>query len=506
MKVIIANSVGVDECGDHIVHFPSRWTASVGKVKCFTYYPYELAYLSSLLKRETNYEVKLVDGNLLQLNAEAYIKLLEKEQPDWLVMETSTIVFNEDLKVAKAIKEKCGSRLIFTGQHPTAYPAEVLAENVDYVCIGEYEYTVLDILDGKDPKDILGLYPNSRRHLLDINQLPFPEDNDISRWDYIGIGGSEYKEIEMFASRGCKMSCVFCVCRHLYYAKPNWRGRHIKSIIDEIEYLRSKYPQMEGIFFDEEEHNAEKKFIIDLTKAIREKGLDDLKYNAMCGYWTLDREMIETMYSAGYYKLRIGIETASEIVAKAIRKKIDVPRLKYILRMAKDVGMKMYGTFTFGAPGATRKEDMKTVRLIEELVEKDLLCDLQISICTPQPGTPFYNWAKEKGHLISDNWQDYDGTTCAVVGYPNYSNKEIEEVFHLAVQVYGWAFRNREIRKGDIGKVIREKVSQYGIFGTLQRGLNKIGTDRKIKLQLKRPFQKRCGEKPHSSLSEKECE
>ncbi len=504
MKVVIANSVGVDSCGNHIVHFPSRWTASVGDTKCFTYYPYELAYLSSLLKRETNHEVKLIDGNLLQLNAETYIKLLEKEQPNWLIMETSTMIFEEDLKVAKAIKEKCGSRLIFTGQHPTAYPAEVWAEGIDYVCIGEYEYTVLDILDGKDPKDILGLYPNPRRQLLDVNQLPFPEDNDISRWDYIGIGGSEYKEIEMFASRGCKMSCVFCVCRHLYYAKPNWRARYIKSIIDEIKYLCSKYPQMEGVFFDEEHHNMSKKFIMDLTKAIKKNGLYHLKYNAMCGYWTLDREMIEAMYNAGYYKLRIGIETASETVAKAIRKRIDVPRLKYVLRVAKDVGMKMYGTFTFGAPQATRKEDMKTVKLIEELATKELLRDLQISICTPQPGTPFYDWAKEKGCLISDNWRNYDGTTCAVVSYPNYSNREIEEVFRLAIQVWGWASRNREMRERGIANVIRGKLSQYGVLDTFRRGLNKIRTDRKIELELKRPFRKRCGEKPHSSLSEKE--
>ncbi len=331
MKVIIANSVGVDERGDHIVHFPSRWTASVGKTKCFTYYPYELAYLSSLLKRETNYEVKLVDGNLLQLNAEAYIKLLEKEQPDWLIMETSTIVFNEDLKVAKAIKEN---------------------------------------------------------------------------------------------------------------------------------------------------------------------SLDDLKYNAMCGYWTLDKEVIEAMYSASYYKLRIGIETASETVAKAMRKRIDIPRLKYVLRTSKGLGMKMYGTFTLGAPNSTRKEDIKTVKLIEELVDNDLLYDLQISICTPQPGTPFYHWVEENGYLISKNWRDYDGATRAVVSYPDYSNKEIEEVFHLAVQVWQRAFHNREIRKRGISKIIREKLSQYGFFDTFRRGLNKIRTDRKIKLQLKRPFRKRCGEKP----------
>ena len=486
MRVIIANSVGIDECGNRIVHFPSRWTASVGKSEGFTYYPYELAYLSSLLKRDTNHNVKLVDGNLLKLNANEYIKLIEKEKPDVLIMETSTMVYNEDLKVAKAIKEKIYTKLIFAGQHPSAYPEEVLADGVDYVCIGEYEFTVLDILSGKDPKTILGLYPNQRRSLLDVKQLPFPEDEDVSRFDYAEPGepACEYKEIEMFASRGCPMSCVFCVCSNLYYAKPNWRPRKIDNIIEEIKYLRNKYPQIEGIFFDEEEHNASRKFILELTDAIKENRLNALKYNAMCGYWTLDREMIEAMYSAGYYKLRIGIETASETVAKAMRKKINIPQLKFVLKVAKDIGLKMYGTFTFGAPQSTREEDMKTVRLIKKLVDNDLLYNLQTSICTPQPGTPFYHWAEENGYLISKNWRDYDGATCAVVSYPDYSNKEIEEVFMLANEIRSLAYQNRDIRCYGIGNIIKTKVLRDGILKTFSKGIQKLKRDINLKRKL----------------------
>lgn len=485
MKVIIANSVGIDEYGDHIVHFPSRWTASVGKTKCFTYYPYELAYLSSLLKRETEYEIKMVDGNLLQLDSEAYIKMLEAYKPDWLVMETATIVYKDDLAVAKALKKKYGTKIIFCGQHPTAFPKEVLSDGVDFVCLGEYEYTVLDIIRGLPPKKIPGLYPNGYRALLDLDDLPFPEDRDISRWDYINIGGSDYREIEMFASRGCPLRCTFCVCGNLYYIKPNWRHRKISNIVHEIKYLKGKYPNMEGIFFNEEAHNISKKFIIDLTRAIKESGLDDLKYNAMCGYWTLDKEMIEAMCEAGYYKLRIGIETASEIVAKAMNKKIDIPRLKAVLKVAEDVGMKMYGTFTFGAPQSTRKEDMKTVKLIKELVDNDLLYDLQTSICTPQPGTPFYHWAEENGYLISKNWRDYDGATCAVVSYPDYSNREIEEVFHLAGEVRAHSYQNRDIRKVGIKNFLKEKISEYRFFKTLLKGIQKIRKDRKIKAKLR---------------------
>ncbi len=483
-KIIIANSVGVDECGNHIVHFPSRWTACVGREKRFTYYPYELAYLSTLLKRDTGHQVRMVDGNLLQLTADQYIDLLKGYRPDWLVMEPSTLSYPYDLKIALGMKNICGTKTIFCGQHPTAFPDEVSRDGIDYVCIGEYEYTVLDIVRGADPQSIRGLYPNKRRPLFDINDLPFPEDEDISRWDYINISGSDYKEIEMFASRGCPMSCVFCVCRHLYYDKPVWRPRLVSSVIDEIKHLRAKYPHMEGIFFDEEYHNVSKKFILDLTRAIRENGLANLKYNAMCGYFTMDREMLEAMKAAGYYKLRIGIETASPAVAKAINKNIDIPKLRSILKTAHDIGLRMYGTFTLGAPGSTRREDLKTIRLLKELLETGLLSDGQISICTPQPGTPYYSWAEERGYLVTKDWRKYDGATSSVVNYGSYSNKEIEEVLHLAFKAYSAAVSNRDFTRDPLSR-IKDKIGECGIAGALTRAVKRAASEMRLGYQIR---------------------
>ena len=435
-KVVIANSIGRDNFDNYYIHFPSRWTAKVGKVQDFSFYPYELAYLSSLLKQETSYKIKMLDGNLLGLNVAEYIDLISKEKPNWLIMETASPLYHLDLQVAKAIKSKYGCKIIFCGQHPTTFPSQVLADGVDYVCLGEYEYTVLDILKGKSKSTIPGLYPNKIREPLDVNKLPFPEDKDISRMDYDHIGGCDYREIEFFASRGCPFSCQFCVCGNLYYKRPNWRARDIESIISEIKYLRKKYPQMEGIFFDEEDHVISKDFILRLTDAIVANKLDNLKYDAMCGYIGMDRQMLTALKKAGYYKLRIGIETASQKVARiALRKRIDIHKLKQVLRAAKKLGIRMYGTFTFGAPGSTKIEDQKTLKLIRELLSENLLYDFQRSICTPLPGTPFYHWADKKGLLLSKNWDDYNGGT-PLVKLPNYKQEDLMSVYDECGKIY----------------------------------------------------------------------
>ena len=275
MKIVIANSVGVDPNGYHMVHVPSRWSLGVKNFTNCSYYPWELAYTSSLLKRDTDHNVKFLDGVLNAWDLDTYLEHLRAEKPDWLIMESSTRTIGEDLRLAQAAKKEFGTRIIMTGQHPMANPDEVL-KTADFVCVGEYEFAVLDLILGKNPKEIPGVHPNPRGELPDINLLPFPEDEDVRRMDY-HEPNCRFRQIQMYGSRGCPRRCNFCAAATLYYDKLNWRSRSVKNIIQEIEYLRDKYPEMEGVFFDEEAHNIRKNFNIELARGIRGAGLDNLK-------------------------------------------------------------------------------------------------------------------------------------------------------------------------------------------------------------------------------------
>ena len=448
--IVIANSIGVDSNGWTIIHSPSRWTNSTKERDAFTYYPWELAYTSALLKRETDCSVKFIDGCLEKFDSAHFFTRISQEEPDFLLMEPSTRTWDDDRQLMERVKCTFGTQLIVAGQHATAFPHEV-ARIADFVLIGEYEYTVLDIIQGKKKEDILGLYPNQRRPLLDINTLPWPEDNDVSRIQY-GIPGepsSEYLEIQAYATRGCPLNCNFCVCRHLYYHKPNWRPRSPQNVVAELKYLKDKYPQMEGIFFDEECHNIKKEFILAVTKEIIKQKLQGLKIEAMCTYCTLDEEMMYAMKEAGYYLLRIGIETAGEGAARGINlgAKFNLPKLRSCLRLAKKIGIKMYGTFTFGAPGSTQKDDQATLDLMEEIIGEGLLWRFQTSICTPQPGTPFYTWAHEKGVIKTFASKDYDGGNRVVIDYPDYHRDEIMNMYLKAQKYYDIALKNRFVTK-----------------------------------------------------------
>ncbi|MBN1492678.1 MAG: radical SAM protein [Candidatus Omnitrophica bacterium] len=446
-KIVLANSVGIDRNGYAIIHSPSRWTNSSSNRNVFTYYPWELAYATALLKRETHHTVKLIDGCLKKYDHAQYLDVLCAEKPDYLVMECSTRTWEDDKTLALAVKQRCDTKLIIAGQHAIAYPEEV-STVADHILIGEYEMTLLDIFRDKPLKDIRGLYPNPPRELLDVNFLPLPEDEDVSRFDYAipGEPSSEYIEIQAYASRGCPFHCSFCVAGTMYYqGKPSWRPRRVSSIIKELVYLKSKYPRMQGIFFDEEYHNVNKAFIMDLCHALKEHDLNDLKIDAMCAYATLDREMMQAMKESGYYMLRIGIETAATACAAGVNlgAKHNIAKLKQVLREAKEIGLKMYGTFTFGAPGSTYESDQETLGLMDQLINRELLWRYQTSICTPQPGTPYYRWAKEQGYLRSENAREFDGGNFVVVEYPNYKKEQIAYNYFESQRFYDIALCNR---------------------------------------------------------------
>jgi radical SAM superfamily enzyme YgiQ (UPF0313 family) len=224
--------------------------------------------------------------------------------------------------------------------------------------------------------------------------------------------------------------------------------------------LKNKYPKLEGIFFDEENHNTNKKFVLELCRAIVDNGLDDLKYDAMCGYWTLDEEMLRAMKKAGYYKIRIGIESASPRVCQGMKKVVVVDKMVDVLKMAKKIGIRMYGTFTFGAPESTLKEDHLTLKLIENLLNKDLLYDFQASVCTPQPGTPFFEYLDKKGYLLTKDWKQYGGNT-AVYEYPNYKKEEIESNMMEAYRLYLKLLIKRE----GYFKILINELGRSGVKG-----------------------------------------
>lgn len=455
-NILIMTPVGRDEVGNQIDYFPTRWSGSSGKYKVNSFYPYELAYLSSNLKSKTQNHVKMIDANYYGVDIEEYINIIKILNPDVLIIEVDSIIYKKQLEVIKRSKANgLKSKVIFCGPHPTAYPEYMLNNGVDYVALGEYEESILNLIVNNFDNNVRGIYPNEREELVCLDNLPLPEDTDIKRKNYNRLYGSEYKEVEVYATRGCPYMCNFCVASNIYYGCPSFRMRKVESVISEIKYLINTIPELQGIFFNEETHTSNKKYIMQLCDEIIKEKLNCLKFNCMTNYATLDYDILSKMKKAGYYKVRIGIETLDEesmnqITTNGIKSKKN--KLLDVLDMCKELDIKVYSTLSVGILGSTYEKDIDSLNQIKKLYENRLIQEFSISINTPMPGTPFYEICKENSWLIKQK-NYYDGASGAMINLPNYTADDINKAFR-----YGNKIKNYILNKN------KEKGIKYSMY------------------------------------------
>ena len=115
----------------------------------------------------------------------------------------------------------------------------------------------------------------------------------------------------------------------------------------------------------------------------------------------------------------------------------------------------------FGLPGSTRDSDSSTTNFIKNIIEKRLISNVQISLATPQPGTPFHAWAKERGFIITNDARLYDGGSSIILDYPWYRKKSIETEFKKSTTVRDHCFFVQNIRHNP-AEFLLKRFKRYG--------------------------------------------
>jgi radical SAM superfamily enzyme YgiQ (UPF0313 family) len=417
MRIVIANGPGRLDNGSDVILFPSRWDSAVPNAP-FRFYPYELGILSQLLKRELpDAKVTLLDGNIRGWDASRYAAEIYRLQPDVLICECSALTYSTMTRVMKAVGAK---RSILTGPMAT-YAGAQLDGWTDCV-VGEYEAKVLALLRGE---------PEPAGY-IDLDWLPWPEDEDISRINYDEINHYSRGTVQLYPTRGCPLSCTFCVVPTYYgghgKSHRSHRYRSAEGVGDEIEYLAERYAgRFSGCYFNEEAHNANVDWLVSFCEMLIRRGLNRYQYDAMCGAWTMTEELAALMARAGYRQFRFGVESTSEKVGRSIKKTIHKDLIENLLGWLQKYNIGAYITLQVGAMGSTEETDLATLEDARNWIRRGLVQKWQLSTSTPQPGTPFHTQAKANGWLVTEDLNHYNGWN-AVVSYPDYPHDRIQAV------------------------------------------------------------------------------
>ena len=205
-------------------------------------------YLSAVLKKE-GHDVEII---------------IPSEDKDWIKKNSDAGIIgfscmisnlNWSLKMSKKIKEIYKHiPIIFGGPHPTIFPEIIKRDEIDYLAIGEAEYSFLELVinleNNKDTKRIKGIwakiegkiYKNSIPKLTcNLDSLPFPDRE---------LYYNKYKILKDFplkwfmVSRGCPYRCNYC-SNHMFLNLFNGEGKYlrrrsVRNVIDEIKQVKKR--------------------------------------------------------------------------------------------------------------------------------------------------------------------------------------------------------------------------------------------------------------------------
>jgi radical SAM superfamily enzyme YgiQ (UPF0313 family) len=377
-------------------------------------YPFWFAQCGALLKAK-GYEVSYVDAIAENLGIDGTAQRFADDRPDMVVIASSTPTIHTDLLMARLAKERAEAFTLLVDTHVTVFHKELVAEPfVDAAVRGEFETAVPEVADALNRGLELDRIPgvtwsrgtevvvNPDRPLLkDLDDLPWPDRDLVPAEQYIVGLRTQDPCFMVMASRGCPFRCTFCLWVPVMF-NNKVRFRDVEKVVDEIAHLQNRYGARE-VFFHDDTVNITVRRVEEICHAILRRRLK-IGWIANFRADQTTPELFRLMKRAGCTKILLGVESGSQkLLDETIDKEITLKEVEDTIRWAKDAGIRVHCTYSLGAPGETRE----TLRETLEFIKKTDPDDIQVSLMTPIPGTPFYEKVK---HEVAD-WHDFDGVS-----------------------------------------------------------------------------------------------
>jgi radical SAM superfamily enzyme YgiQ (UPF0313 family) len=363
--------------------------------------------------------------------------LVKELRPDWVVLDSTTPSIYSDIDCAGICKEAGAHRVIMVGPHASALPEETLrlaGGAVDVICMGEYDYSVLDVVtDFDNLAEIKGIcrmsngepVRNEPRPLIeDLDSLPFPAWGHLDLMKYFD-GSKLHPYIDIFSGRGCPHRCTFCLWPQVMHGRKI-RLRSPEKVVDEIEYDIGLCPQVVSggeFFFEDDTFTLVKSNAIAICEEILRRDLK-ITFSVNARTDTADEELFRTLKRAGCRELLVGFESGDERMLSLMNKRESVDQARAFMDLARRTGLDVHGCFVLGLPGETEESMEETIRFALDLD----LHTVQFSGAVPFPGTEFFDYCKEEGLLRTERWDAWleDGEQAAVVNCPGLSKNAVQ--------------------------------------------------------------------------------
>jgi hopanoid biosynthesis associated radical SAM protein HpnJ len=345
-----------------------------------------------------------------------------------IVLHTSTPSLASDAKFAARLKDENPKVIVgMVGPHVGVLPLESMsrAPAVDWVAVGEFDYTCQDVASGKPFAQVLGVayrdngrvaFTAPRPPLEDMDQLPsvmHVYKRDLTIENYF-IGYLQHPYVSHYTGRGCRSKCTFCLWPQTL-GGHSYRTRSVGNVLSEMALAKEYFPQVREFFFDDDTFTDNLPRAEEIAKGLGRLGLT-WSCNAKAN---VPRKTLEILKANGLRLLLVGYESGNQQILNNIKKGIRLDIAREFSRNARELGITIHGTFILGLPGETPETIRETIRYACEIEPETI----QVSLAAPYPGTELYRQAQERGWLqIQDAaLVDTHGIQTTALNYPGIS-------------------------------------------------------------------------------------
>jgi anaerobic magnesium-protoporphyrin IX monomethyl ester cyclase len=429
-----------------------RWahTSSKEPVVSFRPFPFYMATTAAVLEN-AGHEVLVVDALAERLDDEIFFKKACDFKPDFVLAEVHTPSYSNDRFYFSEIKKSTGAKNIFAGPHPTAVPEQVLKENegvADYVAVSEYEFLVLDIVEGRAKEGIV-----RQAAITDVNKIPWPARHLFKMNLYNEVFCREYPNMQLMASRGCPFMCTYCNVFTMNNFAHKQRTRDPEDVWNEAEFVIEKYKPKE-LYFDDDNINASPIWFEEFLDEKIRRGID-IPFTCM-GHVNITEKLLGKMKKANCAGWKLGIESTDDNVLRILRKGTNNAIQMRTLEKCRELGIKCHLNFCIGLPGDTEETVKSTLEFAKKWGDH-----YQVSIAAPLPGTSLFNEARKEGWVNEVDWNKFDGMEDAIIQYPHLP---IEVLKKLAMRGQSNTYK-KTLASGEWKKYVKMIYNERGPGG-----------------------------------------
>jgi anaerobic magnesium-protoporphyrin IX monomethyl ester cyclase len=413
-------------------------------IKESAWFPMGLLYCGSVLKK-SGFSVKIYQASRSEMGG--ICKEIIDRDP--LLVGFSSFIgrnIKNTLELMQMLKKSRPEiKIIWGGVHPSLIPEQCLKrEEVDFVCIGEGEETIVELADNIQNPDkfssIKGLGFKQNKKITINAQRPLITDLDKIELDWSLLDNLEQylmssagrRFVQISTSRGCPHNCGFCY--NAKFHKKKWRTHSIDYVLRMVTALRKEI-RFDGIVFRDDNFFVDRQRGLSIIKSL--KSMDIATDWLQITINDLDKEILDEFRALGVNGLCTGWETGSRRLLKLMNKGITpediIKKFSYIKE--NNYFNRIDAVGVIGFPTETWAETKMTINMALSISRLLPNANLALQTYLPFPGTDFFALAVDEGFQVPQDalgWADFDGFDgdFAVSWLKNYPFKNISKYFH----------------------------------------------------------------------------